>query len=140
MSESQFEAEKKAFIRPFPMLNSLLWRGFIAVTESHVHLVMDFDHAIADGTMARRVFQQIFEALNGRELQKDRYYLYLHRLALRAETPEFRADHELVRSLYDGQWSRFPQPDFDSRDNSNLSCAAATRHTFSEYLAAAEAN
>ena len=138
--EAQFESIKKAFIRPFPMLNSILWRGRIVVTESHVHLLMDFDHAIADGTMARRVFQQIFEALNGREPQKDHYYLFLHRLATHAKTPEARAEHELVRKLYDGKWSRFPQPDYDSRKNSNMTFAAPTKRTFNEYQAAAEAN
>jgi hypothetical protein len=138
--EERFRTEiLKNFIRPFRMLNGLLWRGLIAVTESHVHLMMDFDHAIADGTMVRRVFQQIFEALNGRELQKDYYYLYLHRTSAQAGTPEARAEHELVRKLYDGEWSRFPEPDFDSRENSNRTFAAETKRTFGEYEAAAEA-
>jgi len=138
--EAHFQAEKKAFIRPFRMLNEVLWRGQIVVTESHVHLLMDFDHAIGDGTMARRVFHQIFEALNGRELQPDYYFLFLRRLALHAKTPEARSEHELVRKLYDGEWSRFPQPDFDSRGNSNLTVSAPTKHTLREYQAAAEAN
>ena len=97
------EEEKKAFIRPFRMMNELLWRAHIFVTESYVRLLMDFDHAIADGTTVRRVFWLIFEALNGRELYKDQYYLFLRRLALHAKTPEARAEHELVRKLYDGQ-------------------------------------
>ena len=138
--EAGFEAEMEAFIRPFRMLNEILWRGRIVVTESHVHLLMDFDHAIADGTMARRVFRQIFETLNGRELQKDYYYLYLRRLALQAKTPEARSEHEIVRKLYDGRWSRFPQPDYDSRGNSNLSVSAQAKRTLREYRAAAEAN
>ena len=139
-SEAQFPEEKKAFVRPFRMLNELLWRGHIFVTESHVHLLMDFDHAIADGTMARRVFQQVFEALNGRELQKDHYYLFLRRLTLHAKAPEARAEHELVRKLYDGKWSRYPRPDYNSRGNSNLTYAAPTKRTFMEYQAAAEAS
>ena len=109
------------------------------VTESHVHLMMDFDHAIADGTMARRVFQQIFEALQGRELQKNYYYLFLRRYAQRMRTPEARTDYELVWKLYDGRWSGFPKPDYSSRDNSNLSLNSATNRSFGEYRAAADA-
>ena len=139
-TEAQFTEEKKAFIRPFRMMNELLWRAHIFVTESYVRLLMDFDHAIADGTTIRRVFWLIFEALNGRELYKDQYYLFLRRLALHAKTPEARAEHELVRKLYDGQWSRYPQPDYDSRGNSNLTYAVPTKHTLRECQAAAEAS
>ena len=139
-TEAQFTEEKKAFIRPFRMMNELLWRAHIFVTESYVRLLMDFDHAIADGTTIRRVFWLIFEALNGRELYKDQYYLFLRRLALHAKTPEAQAEHELVRKLYDGQWSRYPQPDYDSRGNSNLTYAVPTKHTLREYQAAAEAS
>ena len=139
-TEAQFSEEKKAFIRPFRMMNELLWRAHIFVTESYVRLLMDFDHAIADGTTIRRVFWLIFEALNGRELYKDQYYLFLRRLALHAKTPEAQAEHELVRKLYDGQWSRYPQPDYDSRGNSNLTYAVPTKHTLREYQAAAEAS
>ena len=139
-TEAQFTEEKKAFIRPFRMMNELLWRAHFFVTESYVRLLLDFDHAIADGTTIRRVFWLIFEALNGRELYKDQYYLFLRRLALHAKTPEARAEHELVRKLYDGQWSRYPQPDYDSRGNSNLTYAVPTKHTLRECQAAAEAS
>ena len=139
-TEAQFTEEKKAFIRPFRMMNELLWRAHIFVTESYVRLLLDFDHAIADGTTIRRVFWLIFEALNGRKLYKDQYYLFLRRLALHAKTPEAQAEHELVRKLYDGQWSRYPQPDYDSRGNSNLTYAVPTKHTLRECQAAAEAS
>ena len=139
-SEAAFHAEeKKAFSRPFRMLNSLLWRGRIVVTETSVHLLMNFDHAIADGTMIRLFFRQVFEALRGRELPRDDYYLYLHRMAARAGTPEARADHELVRGLCAGNWSRFPVPDRDSRDNTSLSFTLPSKHTSREYQAAAAA-
>ena len=137
-SEAEYQAEvKNAFFKPFRMLNSILWRGQIVVTEANVYMMLDFNHAISDGTMAMRTFQQIFETLNGRELQKDHYYLFLQRYARFMETPEGLAELESVRKLYDGDWSKFPQPDFDVRGNSNRRIVVTSRHTAETYQAAA---
>ncbi len=137
-SEEAFQAEvKNAFFKPFQMLNSILWRGQIVVTEANVYLMLDFNHAISDGTMAMRAFQQIYEALQGRELQKDYYYLFLRRYASFMETPEGLSELDSVRKLYDGSWSKFPRPDFDTRENSNRRIVTLTGHTSQAYQSAA---
>lgn len=137
-SETEFHAGiKDAFFKPFRMLNSILWRGQIVVTEANVYLMLDFNHAISDGTMAMQTFRQIFETLNGRALQKDYYYLFLQRHARFMETQEGAAELESVRKLYDGDWSRFPQPDFDARENSNRRIVAISSHTSEAYQTAA---
>ena len=137
-SETEYQAEvKRAFFKPFRMLNNILWRGQIVVTEATVYLMLDFNHAISDGTMAMRTFQQIFEALNGRELQKDHYYLFLQRYARFMETPEGLAELESLQKLYEGEWSKFPQPDFDVRENSNRRVVTTSSFTSETYQAAA---
>lgn len=137
-SEADFHAEvKQAFFQPFRMLNSILWRGQIVTTEANVYLMLDFNHAISDGTMAMRTFQQIFETLNGRELQKDHYYLFLQRYARFMETPEGRSELDFVRKLYSGDWSKFPKPDYDARENSNRRIVIMSSHTSRDYQAAA---
>lgn len=138
-TETAFQTDvKEAFFKPFRMLNSILWRGQIVVTETKVYLMIDFNHAISDGTMAMRTFHQIFEALHGREMQKDRYYLFLHRYARFMETAEGIAELDFVHKLYAGDWSKFPRPDVDTRENSNRRLVAATRHTSEAYQMAAE--
>lgn len=137
-SEAEYHAEiKKAFFKPFRMLNNILWRGQIVVTEANVYLMLDFNHAISDGTMAMRTFQQIFETLHGRELQKDYYYLFLQRYARFMETEEGQAELDFVRKLYTGDWSKFPQPDFDARENSNRRIVLMSSHTSQAYQTAA---
>lgn len=137
-SEEAFHSDvKNEFFKPFRMLNSILWRGQIVVTEVNVYLMLDFNHAISDGTMAMRTFQQIFETLNGRDLQKDHYYLFLQRYARFMETPEGLAELKSVHKLYDGDWSKFPQPDFDVRENSNRRIVTMSSHTSEAYQAAA---
>ena len=135
--EAFYSHVKDSFFKPFRMLNSILWRGQIVVTEANIYLMLDFNHAISDGTMAMRTFQQIFETLNGRELQKDHYYLFLQRYARFMETPEGLAELDSVRKLYDGNWSKFPQPDFDVRENSNKRIVIMSTHTSESYQAAA---
>lgn len=138
-TEAEFRAgERTSFFRPFPMLNHILWRGLIVVTESHVHLLMDFDHAIADGTSIRRIFHQIFEALQGRELQEDDYYLYLQKQAARAASPEAAEDRRFLRALYSGGWSGYPVPDYASREDTSLTIPSGTSRPLGEYRAAAE--
>lgn len=137
-SEEAFHSDvKNEFFKPFRMLNSILWRGQIVVTEVNVYLMLDFNHAISDGTMAMRTFQQIFETLNGRDLQKDHYYLFLQRYARFMKTQEGLAELESVQKLYDGDWSKFPQPDFDVRENSNRRIVTMSSHTSEAYQAAA---
>ncbi len=137
-SEEEFNSEiKDAFFRPFRMLNRILWRGQIVATEKNVYLMIDFNHAISDGTMIMRVFHQIFEALEGRELQKDYYYLFLRKFAGFMETQEGLSELDFVRKLYDGNWSKFPKPDFEARENSNDRIVIASGHTSEEYQKAA---
>lgn len=137
-SEAEFHSTiKNAFFKPFRMLNSILWRGQIVVTETNVHLMLDFNHAISDGTMAMRTFHQIFTALQGGTLQKDYYYLFLQRYAAFMETPEGLSELDFVRKLYDGNWSKFPQPDFDVRENSNHRMVTVTRRSAGAYQTAA---
>ena len=137
-SEAAFHAEvKQAFFKPFRMLNSILWRGQIVATEANVYLMLDFNHAISDGTMAMRTFHQIFESLRGRALQKDYYYLFLHRYARFMETKEGQAEFDLVCKLYAGDWSKFPKPDFDVRENSNRRIVLMSSHTAQDCQAAA---
>lgn len=137
-TEEAFHSDgKKAFFKPFRMLNSILWRAEIVETESKVYLLMDFNHAISDGTMAMRTFEQIFNALNGRDLIKDYYYLFLKRYARFMETPEGMEEMEFVKKLYEGDWSKFPRPDFDTRENSNNRIVISSSHMSQAYQTAA---
>ena len=128
---------KDAFFKPFRMLNSILWRGQIVVTEESVYLMLDFNHAISDGTMAMQTFRQIFALLQGGELQKDYYYLFLQRYASFMETAEGRSELDFVKKLYDGKWSKFPRPDFDARENSNQRLVSMSSHSSATYQTAA---
>lgn len=137
-NEADFHSTvRAAFVRPFRMLDSLLWRSQIAVTEKNVYLMLDFHHAITDGTMTMCTFRQIFEVLNGRELQDDCYYLFLQRQAEFLRSPEALSECALLSEIYDGSWSKFPKPDFDSCENSNRRVQMFSSQTAEAYRSAA---
>ena len=138
--EEEYQKEKSEFIQPFKLLNVPLWHGKIVATGSHIHLLLDFNHAVSDGMMCRKALYQLFEVVEGRELQKDYYYLFLQREAQHALSHQAEIDREFLHKMYDEGWSKFPKTDFDSRDNGNASNIAVTTKNAESYKKSASQN
>lgn len=139
-SEEEFQTrEKRAFVQPFHLVDSLLWRHKIMVTEKNVWLLTDFHHTISDKGMCMVIYRQIFNVLQGQEPIPDQYYLYLEQYAEKMKTPQAASDLQQLALLYKDTWSRFPKPDYESRQNGQGVCWLQTTHSLRWYKDAAKA-
>ena len=133
VSEKTFEELiRPGFVRPFQLFNSLLWRCGIFVTPESTYILMDLYHAISDRAMVRNMFRNIFNALEGKPLDDDLYYLYLRRQGdLRANALS-HAEKILEEIEETGSYSGFPRPDFEHRGNANGRFTSCTANTLNE--------
>ena len=133
VSEKTFEEViMYGFVRPFQMFNSLLWRCGIFVTPESTYILMDIHHAISDRAMVSNMFRNIFNALEGKPLDDDLYYLYLR------EQGDLRANAlSHAGEILDGieetrSYSGFPRPDFEHRGNTRGLYTCHTADTLDE--------
>ena len=135
--DTYLSQDKPGFVKPYKMLDSLLWRHQILVTPEHVYLMVDLHHSISDKNSCMNFFRQIFRVLDGEEPEKDYYYLYLSRLARKQRSEEARRDLSLLKKLYGGSWSGTPNTDMESRDNANGRSIRQSDHSLAFYRTAA---
>ncbi len=76
LAEQALEQEKKDFVRPFALQEGLLYRFEIVETPSAVHLLADFHHLIMDGGSLDLFYRQLCQALDGKDLDKEKYDYY----------------------------------------------------------------
>lgn len=139
VSERTFEdVIKPGFIRPFQLFDSLLWRCGIFVTPENTYILMDIYHAIGDRAMVRNMFRNIFNALEGKPLEEDLYYLYLHEQGeLRKEAVSHA--EEILKQMEESQsYSGFPHPDLEHHGTANGRFISSTLNTLSELQYIAE--
>ncbi len=129
---------KPDFVKPYRMMDSLLWRHQILVTPEHVYLMVDLHHSISDKGSCMNFFRQIFQVLEGGQPGRDYYYLYLSRHARMLRSPAARKDLELLKERYAGNWSGMPKPDLESRANANARSILQSDHPLGFYRAAAD--
>lgn len=94
MTEAEYDQYKKAFLRPFNLLEDVLIRLEIVQTETAVYTLVDMHHAIADGYTMSRFWNEVDEIYQGREPE-------VHDnlgLAVAREQKSFRSsDYELAK-------------------------------------------
>lgn len=139
VSERTFEdVIKPGFVRPFHLFDSLLWRCGIFVTPENTYILMDIYHAIGDRAMVRNMFRNIFNALEGKPLDEDFYYLYLHEQGELRKRAVSRTNEVLDQLEKVQSYSGFPHPDYDLHGTANGRFVSNTLQTLGELHRTAE--
>ena len=105
-------------LKPHNVINSLLYRCAIYVTETTVYLFMDFHHSIIDGTSISLVIKNIIRVLHGEPPEQDLYFRFLHQHKILANRKEAEKELEKLKTIYNlPSFERMPRVDHQSRDN-----------------------
>ena len=75
VEQDAYEAYERAFVRPFDLATGPCVR-FEVVQAEQLHLLVDLHHLVSDGGTVDLFFQQLCQALDGQELQPERYSYY----------------------------------------------------------------
>ncbi len=118
VSEEEYErTARPGFVRPFRLFNELMWRCEIFVTPENTYVLMDIHHTITDRGMATNMFRNLFNALAGKPLDDDYYYLYLHDQAVQRQKAAGYSSEALGYLKTLKPYSGYPVPDFESSGN-----------------------
>ncbi|MBR2676993.1 MAG: non-ribosomal peptide synthetase [Solobacterium sp.] len=105
-------------LKPHKVINSLMYRCAIYVTETTVYLFMDFHHSIIDGTSISLVIKNIIRVLHGEPPEKDLYFEFLRQHEIFANRKEAEKELERLKKIYNlPSFERMPRVDHQSRDN-----------------------
>ena len=120
ISEMEFTELKNGLVSPFKVMNSLLYRFKLFVTEKYGYLFFDIHHTIFDGTSSKVLMQDIVKAYYDMPLERDYYYLTLSEYEESIDTEGYLEDKEYFEKMYDNtaKFSRRPRVDNDTRENS----------------------
>ena len=72
-SESEMEQYKREFVKPFNLRQGPLYRMEIVTTEQWVYLMLDFHHLVMDGGSLDLLLTQLFDLLNGHEIEPESF-------------------------------------------------------------------
>ena len=72
-SEAEMEQYKREFVKPFNLRQGPLYRMEIVTTEQWVYLMLDFHHLIMDGGSLDLLLTQLFDLLNGHEIEQESF-------------------------------------------------------------------
>jgi len=91
----EFEQKKKDFVRPFNLAEGPLFRfEVITVQTSTLYLLMDMHHLVSDGASVDIFMNQLCQAIDGAEIEKETYsyYDFVAEQHISPETEDFFAD------------------------------------------------
>lgn len=71
ISKEEYENEKNKFVKPFDLLDDLLFRIKVYILEDTINILFDFHHAIFDGHSLQLFLNELSEAYNEKELDKE---------------------------------------------------------------------
>ena len=71
LDESQMDAFKHEFVRPFNLSKDLLFRFAIVRTEKNVYLLSDIHHLVCDGASYDLFIHELCDLLEGREIEPE---------------------------------------------------------------------
>ena len=133
VSEKTFEEViKRGFVRPFKMFNSLLWRCGIFVTPESTYILMDIHHAISDRAMINNMFRNVFNALDGKPLDEDYYFLYLHEQGEIRNKAMSHAEEIMEEIEGSRSYSGIPRPDNERQGNARGLFVSNTANSLDE--------
>ena len=72
-SEAEMGQYKRDFVKPFNLRQGPLYRMEIATTEQWVYLLLDFHHLVMDGGSFDLFLTQLFDLLNGHEIEPESF-------------------------------------------------------------------
>ena len=72
-SEAEMDQYKREFVKPFNLRQGPLYRMEIVTTEQWTYLMLDFHHLIMDGGSLDLLLTQLFELLNGHEIEPESF-------------------------------------------------------------------
>ncbi len=119
VSELEFGELKNGLVAPFKIMNELLYRIRIFVTEKYGYFFFDIHHTIFDGTSSKVLMQDIVKAYYGMELDRDYYYLTLAEHFEAVNSTGYLEDKKYFEDNYDSKvhFSRRPKLDVEAREN-----------------------
>lgn len=118
MSEEDFAVVKNTLVRPYKLINSLMFRCRLFETESSNYVFLDIHHTLSDGTSFTLILSNILRALQHQPLEKDYYYLMLSRREKAMESKLYEQGKAYFESTYSGKdWQSYPTIDHALTDN-----------------------
>ena len=72
-TEKEIPSYKWEFVKPFNLRQGPLYRIEIVTTEQSVYLMMDIHHLVVDGGSFDVLLEQLFELLNGQEIEPETF-------------------------------------------------------------------
>ena len=103
MSEAEYNQYKKAFLRPFNLLEDVLIRMEIVKTETTVYAMVDMHHVIADGYTLTRFWNDVDEIYQGRTPENDdQLELAVEREQASFKSPEYELTKQYCQKTFSG--------------------------------------
>ncbi|MBQ4225915.1 MAG: amino acid adenylation domain-containing protein, partial [Oscillospiraceae bacterium] len=81
LTETELEAHKRSFVRPFDLEAGPLYRFEIVKTENRIYLFFDIHHIVFDGFSLSVLMRDISRAYNGETLVPEKYTAFDYALA-----------------------------------------------------------
>lgn len=121
ISDEELEVIKDTLVKPFELMENLLWRCRVFDAPSGVYIFADVHHVIFDGYSLDLLFNDFKRALTGEEMPKDYYYYVLSRRehAMSKDTYEVAEKYFMERYAKE-DWDKNLDHDFET----NLNTAA----------------
>lgn len=108
----------KIEVKPFTLINRLLYRCKIIQSEKKVHLLFDMHHTIMDGMSLKKLILEIFDCYNGQKMEQDYYYLALENYSRYKNKAEYQKHLKILKELHSNDtYARHPIPDFSDNQN-----------------------
>jgi hypothetical protein len=118
MTEFEFRFVKDTLVYPFKLIGGRMSRCRVIETEKAVYVFFDVHHSLFDGTSMKVFMGSIGKAFIGAPLDPDYYYLMLRQREEAVKTDFYEESRRYFEERYDKiDWSCYPKPDFESREN-----------------------
>ena len=118
ISDEELEAIKDTLVKPFELMENLLWRCRVFDAPSGIYIFADVHHVIFDGYSLELLFNDFKSALTGEEMSKDYYYYVMSQRehAMSKETYELAEKYFMERYAKE-DWDKNLDHDFETNSN-----------------------
>ena len=118
ISDEELDAIKDTLVKPFELMENLLWRCRVFDAPSGVYIFGDVHHVILDGYSLELLFDDFRRALTEEEMTKDYYYYVLSQRehAMSKDTHEL-AEKYFMEKYAKENWDKNLDHDFETSSN-----------------------
>ena len=136
ISDEELETIKDILVKPFELMESLLWRCRVFDAPSGIYVFADVHHVIFDGYSLELLLDDVKRALTGEEMTKDYYYYVL----AQREQSMSKETHELAKKYFmeryaKESWDKNLDHDFETDSNTAADMTLPIDITEEEYAA-----